>query len=605
MRNIPTVKRKIQRLVTQAGIYHNPSLGLISLSSDGESWITIADKNLGATEVWNEWDGLTNGNCGNYYQWWNNYWFPWPEWPNPTTSNVKVDATWYWPWNYYSSDIFRTKLNFNDLDRSSVSNDNLWWDVTNTLESRKWPCEEWFHIPTKLEFDNMWNIFSSFWITTATDISRYLNSPLCWDIYSVNGIARNIGECWYFYSSSCFSTSTWNFTYVFCFETWEEESDDGITYQDEWFISSTWKISGYSIRPFKNTPVIPDSTRTVLYQPNQPMLTQKKTKAIMLWDTPVKRVMFRDKQIWPELWPAPTNLVWVAGTLKATLTWTSATGESWVTWTEERLVRKEWSAPQWSMDWTTVATIPTKDTYATNWYEDTGLDNTKTYYYKVFAIYDNWTEKGSSDVNVTPDAPDFAKWFIIESRARVTTSSWWRALNNEIYDWSVVNSNNKYYFGFSSYDNYWYEYKITLTWWNIGENSGMSISWDGTTFNEYRCKYVNDTWAWEVSARDTLDTGSAKWERSGITDSLIIANPVFAWWDWNSDYRNAEFSRVRIKDYAWTLIKEFTFEGSTPPSWLKIVDNRTGNVVSWWYTMSGGTIKFSSWYYRMVFDPNA
>lgn len=30
------------------------------------------------------------------------------------------------------------------------------------------------------------------------------------------------------------------------------------------------------------------------------MLTQKKTKAIMLWDTPVKKVMFRDKQIRPE-----------------------------------------------------------------------------------------------------------------------------------------------------------------------------------------------------------------------------------------------------------------------------------------------------------------
>ena len=260
MRNIPTVKRKIQRLVTQAGIYHNPSLGLISLSSDWENWITIADKNLGATEVWNIWDELTNANCWNYYQWWNNYWFPWPEWPNPTISNVKVDTTWYWPWNYYSSDIFRTRLNFNDLDRSSVSNDNLWWDVTNTLESRRWPCEEWFHIPTKLEFDNMWNIFSSFWITTATDISRYLKSPLCWSIYSVNGITLNIGECWYFYSSSCFSTSTWNFTYVFSFETWHDEWDDGIIYYDEWFITSTSKMSAYSIRPFKDEPVAPDNS---------------------------------------------------------------------------------------------------------------------------------------------------------------------------------------------------------------------------------------------------------------------------------------------------------------------------------------------------------
>ena len=99
--------------------------------------------------------------------------------------------------------------------------------------------------------------------------------------------------------------------------------------------------------------------------------------------------------VWPWIVEtAPTNLVWVAGTLKATLTWTSATGESWVLWTEEKLVRKEWSAPSWSMDWTTVATITTKDTYATNWYEDTGLSSETTYYYGVFAVYDNGTERG-------------------------------------------------------------------------------------------------------------------------------------------------------------------------------------------------------------------
>lgn len=110
--------------------------------------------------------------------------------------------------------------------------------------------------------------------------------------------------------------------------------------------------------------------------------------------------------VWPWITAtAPTNLVWVAGTLKATLTWTSATGESWVVWTEEKLVRKEWSAPQWSMDWDVVTTITTKDTYASTWYDDEWLDDTKTYYYKVFAIYDNGTEMWSTDITVTPLAP--------------------------------------------------------------------------------------------------------------------------------------------------------------------------------------------------------
>lgn len=104
---------------------------------------------------------------------------------------------------------------------------------------------------------------------------------------------------------------------------------------------------------------------------------------------------FESQSVWPWVTEtAPTNLVGVAGTLKATLTWTSATWESWVIWSEEKLVRKEWSAPSNSLDWTTVATITTKDTYSSTGYEDKWLSSETTYYYGVFAVYDNGTERG-------------------------------------------------------------------------------------------------------------------------------------------------------------------------------------------------------------------
>lgn len=155
---------------------------------------------------------------------------------------------------------------------------------------------------------------------------------------------------------------------------------------------------------------------------------------------------FESQNVWP--WvveTAPTNLVWVAGTLKATLTWTSATGESWVTWTEEKLVRKEGSAPAWSLDWDVVVTITTKDVYASTWYEDTGLDSTKTYYYKVFAIYDNWTEKGSSEVNVTPDWPLYPIESIVyrmqtDGSGKLHVPISWRNRSQNAgasYDWNV------------------------------------------------------------------------------------------------------------------------------------------------------------------------
>lgn len=91
--------------------YKNTNLWLISIP---DIWITMADKNVWATNVWDTWY---------YFQWWNNYGFtPW----QLTTSTTRVDASWYWPWNYYSSSTFIKVLN----DRSTVRNDNLWWAST-------------------------------------------------------------------------------------------------------------------------------------------------------------------------------------------------------------------------------------------------------------------------------------------------------------------------------------------------------------------------------------------------------------------------------------------------------------------------------------------
>ena len=110
--------------IEAGGIFWSSADWLISLSSDWQTWITIADKNLWATTVWNSWDTLSEANCGKYYQWGNNYWFTWT-W-SITTSSTKVDASNYWPWNYYSSSTF---INSGG-GWSSVQNDNLWWWVT-------------------------------------------------------------------------------------------------------------------------------------------------------------------------------------------------------------------------------------------------------------------------------------------------------------------------------------------------------------------------------------------------------------------------------------------------------------------------------------------
>jgi hypothetical protein len=117
-------------IATGAWVYHSPELWLISISDDWQNRITIADKNLGATVVYENGDTLSDANCGNLYQWWNNYGFT-HDW-TVTTSYNKIDTTWYGPWNYYYGTTFiLTNLSTEDKgDWSEEINDNLWWGVT-------------------------------------------------------------------------------------------------------------------------------------------------------------------------------------------------------------------------------------------------------------------------------------------------------------------------------------------------------------------------------------------------------------------------------------------------------------------------------------------
>ena len=128
-KNTPTIPTsswtKLYWTSIEAGwIFWSSADWLISLSSDWQTWITIADKNLGATTVWNSGDTVSESNSGWYFQWGNNYMFPFT-W-SVTTSSTQVDASNYWPWNYYSSSTFITW----STNWSSVQNDDLWWWVT-------------------------------------------------------------------------------------------------------------------------------------------------------------------------------------------------------------------------------------------------------------------------------------------------------------------------------------------------------------------------------------------------------------------------------------------------------------------------------------------
>lgn len=106
----------IEWTLWSAWIFRDQTNWLISIT-DWTKKYTMMDKNMWATTVDGKWSR---------YQWGNNYWFPNVSMQSNTTS-TKVDASSYWPWNYYYSDKYYIGW---DNDRSSTRNDNLRWYVT-------------------------------------------------------------------------------------------------------------------------------------------------------------------------------------------------------------------------------------------------------------------------------------------------------------------------------------------------------------------------------------------------------------------------------------------------------------------------------------------
>ena len=234
--------------ITTAWIYHNPDLWLISLSSDGSTWITIADKNLGATQVYEDGDTMSEANCWKFYQRWNNYGFPFT-WA-VTTSSTRVNASTYWPWNYYNSSTFI--IGSNSWDNSN--NTDLWWWDTWTATAMQWPCQSNYHVPDKDELDWLKDIMTALSIDTSNwnCMKTYLKMPFAGKRgYSNSNIVSQDVE-WLYWSTIAYSTLAYGLD-------WTSSS-----FSQPWYRRAEW----LTLRPFANTPVQPDDSRTVLYPTN-------------------------------------------------------------------------------------------------------------------------------------------------------------------------------------------------------------------------------------------------------------------------------------------------------------------------------------------------
>ena len=205
-----------------AWIFYNPYDWLISISADWEKWITIADKNVWATAVWEYWDTPSETNAWTYFQWWNNYWFAYT-WA-VTTSGTQVDASSYWPWNYYSSSTFITRST-SPYDWSSVNNDNLWWAVTwpqqvtpdwvteLTANANIWELSEWTYETTYDLYYKSWKkLKTSSWTAKQRIVVIEESTWIMWffafNVWHYNTTYTSRAYFWYSVSSAVWDVVT-------------------------------------------------------------------------------------------------------------------------------------------------------------------------------------------------------------------------------------------------------------------------------------------------------------------------------------------------------------------------------------------------------------
>jgi len=181
-----------------------------STNSTSDVWLTCNDDITVCTWVWtwytlqacNLWSTVASSDwtlsSWAYFQWWNNY----ASYSGWLTTSTLVDASSYWPWNYFTSTRFINWSTSYSYDWTTVQNDNLWWDVTDTSEARQWPCSAWYHVPTRTEWENIaiagWWDASNDWLGMKNALKlTYSGNRRRYD-----GVLDNGGARAYYWTSS-------------------------------------------------------------------------------------------------------------------------------------------------------------------------------------------------------------------------------------------------------------------------------------------------------------------------------------------------------------------------------------------------------------------
>lgn len=190
------------------------------------TWILIS-----ACNAWARYPWFWSDSYGWLYQWWNK-------------ANIKGMPFWsqvalQWKYStHYHPYFIEWKRN---LSTSPLT--DAWWWTTWTQKQQRWPCEEWYHIPSMEEFASL-KSFASIWWYDSNKIKNVLKIPFAWHMRNTDW--RYFWWNWQYWTNNATAINPdTNYYGGYRFLLAEDELDN-----ENWYINaSDWM----SIRCFKNT----------------------------------------------------------------------------------------------------------------------------------------------------------------------------------------------------------------------------------------------------------------------------------------------------------------------------------------------------------------
>ena len=158
--------------------------------------IVIMDRNLWAKASWTWCSSTDVATCGNYFQWWNNYWF--------STNNEKSDSAtvpqekWI---NHVSTYYVAVRKTIAAWNVWGGVNDELWWwwSVLNPDSMKQWPCPGWYHIANAKEWSKVGNLL---WSSSANILVEAFALPYWWGTDTVTRAINRSTESRYWISTA-------------------------------------------------------------------------------------------------------------------------------------------------------------------------------------------------------------------------------------------------------------------------------------------------------------------------------------------------------------------------------------------------------------------